>query len=673
MKYLKIMALSVLACSMLTACNEDDVPGLPVMNVTGDLGSACFGDSLRFQVKASDAEVPLSTIHAELYYGDEKVNEQVIRTKENGAVYDATLYIPYYANIPDGQATLRLTLQNIHFTTTEEVYNVSLTHPDWPQLTLRCEDGTEYTLARKEKYVYALKQRFPQEVRGVIVAPAMSEKGNELVFGYENSEIKVGVGNPIPFSNAAPGRYEISFNSYSLEGSPFVVMTLNDEQLTPIDETTASIDLNLSKGDKIVPSGFPNFNDWWINPDYFVKNEDGSLTFNAYEGNYRIIADTKLQYFRVYKLSGTSAATLNGDGTGALWIIGAGIGHPSLANEVGWTTENALCMAPVGEKTYQITVVGGKTIATDAINFKFFGQMGWGVELTGSDLVSSSTLIGVGTGDNGHDNGNLFLNDGVTLQDNGVYVITVDLTQGIHDGIMTVNYAGEQQFEEKPIYLNGKKMQTGDNAVYSTVIELDTNSQLSFREFTALDDLYYDPDYFKFDEDAYEITFLPVKGYYNVTLNKLAGTLSAIRVNADGSDMTLQSNGTGALWLMGWGVGSPSQNEQFGWNPGKAYCMAEVKPGVFQFTGNAGPESGSVPGDRLRFDYLSFKFFHQNGWGGEFAPSTLKMAGNTSKLLKAGDNFELADGVKLQEGAPYRITIDLTGGIAKGTINMVKL
>ncbi len=673
MKYLKIMALSVLACSMLTACNEDDVPGLPVMNVTGDLGSACFGDSLRFQVKASDAEVPLSTIHAELYYGDEKVNEQVIRTKENGAVYDATLYIPYYANIPDGQATLRLTLQNIHFTTTEEFYNVSLTHPDWPQLTLRCEDGTEYTLARKEKYVYALKQRFPQEVRGVIVAPAMSEKGNELVFGYENSEIKVGVENPIPFSNAAPGRYEISFNSYSLEGSPFVVMTLNDEQLTPIDETTASIDLNLSKGDKIVPSGFPNFNDWWINPDYFVKNEDGSLTFNAYEGNYRIIADTKLQYFRVYKLSGTSAATLNGDGTGALWIIGAGIGHPSLANEVGWTTENALCMAPVGEKTYQITVVGGKTIATDAINFKFFGQMGWGVELTGSDLVSSSTLIGVGTGDNGHDNGNLFLNDGVTLQDNGVYVITVDLTQGIHDAIMTVNYAGEQQFEEKPIYLNGKKMQTGDNAVYSTVIELDTNSQLSFREFTALDDLYYDPDYFKFDEDAYEITFLSVKGYYNVTLNKLAGTLSAIRVNADGSDMTLQSNGTGALWLMGWGVGSPSQNEQFGWNPGKAYCMAEVKPGVFQFTGNAGPENGSVPGDRLRFDYLSFKFFHQNGWGGEFAPSALKMVGNTSELLKVGDNFELADGVKLQEGAPYRITIDLTGGIAKGTINMVKL
>lgn len=675
MKYLKIMALAVLGCSMLTACNEDDVPGLPVMDVTGNLGSACFGDSLTFKVKASDADVPLSTIHADLYFGDEKVSEQVIRTKVNGAEYDASLYIPYYANIPDGQATLRLTLQNIHFTTTEETYSISLTHPDWPQLTLRCEDGTEYTLDRKEKYVYSLKQRFPQEVRGYIVAPAMGENGNELVFGYENSEIKVGAENPIPFSNAAPGRYEISFNSFSLEGSPFVVMTLNDEQLTPIDETSASIDMSLAKGDQLIPSGFPNFNDWWINPDYFTKNEDGSLTFNAYQGNYRIIADTKLQYFRVYKLSGTGAATLNDDGTGALWIIGDGIGHPSLSNAVGWTTEKALCMAPTGEKTYQMTVVGGKTIATDAINFKFFGQMGWGVELKSADLKSQSDLIGVGAGQdvNGHDDGNLFLQDGVTLQDNGVYVITVDLTQGIHDAIMTVKYAGEQQFQEKPIYLNGKKMQTSDNALYSTVIALDTNSKLEFREFTALDDLYYDPDYFKFDEDAYEISFLPVKGYYNIVLNKLTKTLSATRVNADGSDMTLQSNGTGALWLMGWGVGSPSMSEQFGWNPGQAYCMAEVKPGVFQFTGNVGPETGSVPGDRLRFDYLSFKFFHQNGWGGEFAPSALKMAGSTSKLLKAVDNFELADDVKLQEGATYRITIDLTGGIQKGTIDMVKL
>ncbi|MDE6098718.1 MAG: DUF5121 domain-containing protein, partial [Muribaculaceae bacterium] len=375
-----------------------------------------------------------------------------------------------------------------------------------------------------------------------------------------------------PFSNGAPGRYSIKFNTFSFEGSPFVVMTLNGQQLQAIDETTSSVDMTLSKGDQIIPEGFPDFNDWWINPDYFTKNADGSLTFNAYQGSYRIIADTKMQYFRVYKLMGSDPATLNDDGTGAVWVIGEGVGQPSLSNTVGWTTEKALCMAPTGEKTYQLTVVGGKTVAVDAINFKFFGQMGWGVELTGADLESKSPLIGVGTGDNGHDNGNLFLQDGVVLQDNGVYVITLDLTQGIHDAIMTVDYNGEQQFEEKPVYLNGQKMTTSDNSVYTTVISLGQNDKLSFREFSGVFDLWYDPDYFAFNEDNGEITFLPVSGYYNVKLDKLSGTLSAVRVNPDGSDMTLQDNGNGAIWIMGWGVGSPSMGNQFGWNPGQAYC-----------------------------------------------------------------------------------------------------
>lgn len=675
MKSYKFLALLLASSSiLLPACSDDEMaPGNPTMDVTGSLQNACFGDSLSFSVKAFDAEVPLSTIHAELYFGDEMVSEEVIRTKENGATYEGKIYVPYIANIPDGKALLRLTLQNIHFTTKEELYNVNISHPDYPSLIFRAESGEEYTMQKESQYVYSVTQRFPAEMRGVIVAPKVGADGNEIVFGYENSEIKPYAEGSIPFSNSAPGRYSISFNTYSFEGSPFVVLSINDQQLEAIDETTSKIDLDLAKGDTLVPSGFPEYSDWWIDPSFFSKNEDGSLTFNAYDGKYRIIADTKLRYFRVYKLDGLNPATLSDDGTGALWIIGAGIGHPSLANEVGWTTENAICMAPTGEKTYQAVLVGGKTIATNSINFKFFGQMGWGVELKGSaNLTSKSNLIGVGTGSDGHDDGNLFLQDGVVLQDNGIYVITVDLTQGINDAVMTVDYNGEQQFEEKPIYLNDQKMSTSDNAMYSTVIELQQNSKLTFKDFTALADLYYDPDYFYFDEDAFEITFLPVSGHYNVILDKLNGTLSAKRVFADGSEMTLQSDGSGALWLMGWGVGSPSLDYQFGWNPGSAYCMAEVSPKVYQFTGVAGPEKGSEYGQRLRFDYLSFKFFHQDGWGGEFATSALTFTSGASKLIKDAGNFELADGVQLEEGATYVLTVDLTAGVEKGVFNIVK-
>ena len=125
---------------------------------------------------------------------------------------------------------------------------------------------------------------------------------------------------------------------------------------------------------------------------------------------------------------------------------------------------------------------------------------------------------------------------------------------------------------------------------------------------------------------------------------------------------------------MGWGVGSPSMDNQFGWTPGAAYCMAQISPKVYRFTGIAGPEHGSTTGMRVRTDYLSFKFFMQDGWGGEFSgENALALTENAKSLLKDTGNFELADGINLEEGATYRITIDLTQGTSEGTIDMVKL
>ncbi|MDE7188859.1 MAG: DUF5121 domain-containing protein, partial [Muribaculaceae bacterium] len=128
------------------------------------------------------------------------------------------------------------------------------------------------------------------------------------------------------------------------------------------------------------------------------------------------------------------------------------------------------------------------------------------------------------------------------------------------------------------------------------------------------------------------------------------------------------------IWVLGWGIGSPSLNNQPGWNPGQAYCLAEIAPKIYQFTGVAGPENGSLVGDRFRVDYLDFKFFHQNGWGGEFSgDSSLKLIGTASDFIKGDGNFNLADDVTLETGETYRITIDLSEGVSAGTINMVKL
>lgn len=664
--------IAIAGAGMLSACSDDGwKTGNPQMDVKTSLGAACFGDSLRFTINASDAEVPLSTLRTQLFFGDEMVSEKVIRTKNNGSDYTGAVYVPYLANIPDGRATLRVILQNINFTKTELEYEVMITHPEYPSLTFVAEDGMEYIMLPQEKYVYSFRERLPQELKGYIKAPKYGENGNELTFGYESSMIKVGAESPIPFSNSNPGKYTVSFNTFTFEGAPFTKLMFDNNLFESVDDTHAEVNMNLSQGQSISPAGFPNFSDWWIDPDYFTREADGTLTFLPQSGSYKVIADLGMQYFRVYPLNGSNPATLNEDGTGAVWAIGAGVGKPSVgSNEVGWTTENALALAPVGDRKYQLTLVAGQTVKSDAINFKFFHQMGWGGEFGGDALTSTSDIVKVGTGEDGHDNGNLYLADGKQLEPNHVYIFTVDLSGGAKAGVLSVTDAGEQAFEEKPVSVSGIKLTTSDNSFYEGVATLSQGAPLGITGLTGLDEYYADPDYFTYDEDNNDFIVNVVDSDYRIRINKAAKTISAVMMNG-GEEATFDNGG--AIWLMGWGVGSPSMDSQFGWTPGAAYCMAQISPKVYRFTGIAGPEHGSTTGMRVRTDYLSFKFFMQDGWGGEFSgANALRLTGSAPDLIKDAGNFELADGVTLEEGATYVITVDLTAGPDAGTIDMVK-
>ena len=85
MKSLKYYLMALAGIAMLNACSDDDpVPGNPTMDFQAEPSSALFGDSLPFTIKASDADVPLSTLKARLYFSDEMVSETIIRTKVNG-------------------------------------------------------------------------------------------------------------------------------------------------------------------------------------------------------------------------------------------------------------------------------------------------------------------------------------------------------------------------------------------------------------------------------------------------------------------------------------------------------------------------------------------------------------------------------------------------------------
>ena len=91
--------------------------------------------------------------------------------------------------------------------------------------------------------------------------------------------------------------------------------------------------------------------------------------------------------------------SLNGDGTGALWIIGnEGVNKPTWdAVNHGWWTgvDSDVCLTPIKAKVYQVTLTVGKQLRATDVNFKFFGQANWGIEFKGKDnshLISTCLL-----------------------------------------------------------------------------------------------------------------------------------------------------------------------------------------------------------------------------------------------------------------------------------------
>lgn len=132
---------------------------------------------------------------------------------------------------------------------------------------------------------------------------------------------------------------------------------------------------------------------------------------------------------------------------------------------------------------------------------------------------------------------------------------------------------------------------------------------------------------------------------------------------------------------MGWGVATPVMNKQIGWD--NAYAMAEVEDMVFEFSGTAVSDEhdDTTIGGRFRTDYLSFKYFGQNGWGrekgkilDESVNNTVQLTERAAALIKDAGNFELADSVKLEAGATYVLRIDLSKTVSEGieTIDFYK-
>ncbi|WP_352422532.1 DUF5125 domain-containing protein [Proteiniphilum sp.] len=438
--FASVISFGVLSCS--DDVKEPQQGGNPTMQIEDQFANVHFGDLLPFEVSVSD-NLPLSTLTAILYFGEEEVSKTIIRTKENGK-YSGTVAVPYGKNIPDGAATLKFTLINTTMKKVSQEVTVPVTRAPYPYLILVTADASYPMLPTGQPNEYAATESFPStELPAYIKTPVVDSKGREIIFGWDEGEggITEGATTDISFVSREGGVYSVTFNARTFEASPFFELVLNEKKMEMINKENYQLDINLETGDEIVLEGLT---DWWVDPDFFAR-EDDKVTFIATDGKYRIIANPNLNYLKVEAMTGNDLATLQPDGTGAIWIIGDNIGKPSVAeNAVGWNTDKAICMVAIGDKKYQMTVVGGETISTEDINFKFFHQKGWGGEFSNETLTTKSDLVFVGAkedpgpGNSVRDPGNLGLYKGKKLKEGNTYLFTVDVSAGIDKAVLTV-------------------------------------------------------------------------------------------------------------------------------------------------------------------------------------------------------------------------------------------
>lgn len=239
------------------------------------------------------------------------------------------------------------------------------------------------------------------------------------------------------------------------------------------DISAGMVEATLAQGAQIAVEGV-NFEEVWVDPDFFEVVNGNTLKFLAVDGDYRIHWDGK--WFKAVPLFAGARATY--DNAKALWIIGDGGGKPTADNLVGWNTGEApLPFAKVGENTYRITLA----MKCEGGSVKIFGQSDWGVEWTadkyGTFNGNGLFRVGDGSGGDANDNGNIYT-DGAEA---GYYTFFVTDNDGILD-------------------LEVKKAKFGDTTIYDPTYEGNMWLSATVEEMTY----YYAPGWAQIDNPGFE-------------------------------------------------------------------------------------------------------------------------------------------------------------------------
>lgn len=384
-------------------------------------------------------------------------------TIDTGTAASGSFKIPFQKDVENYTATLSVSARS-KTGITEKSADISITRPVFASLSLKGEDGSEFTMEKKSDYEYVAKvssQTFKAKISGTTPIA--------INFGWDGSAVVVDGADFIPFSNATEGEYEITFNTKTFAAGPFdepeipstgtgvfingVETIFSEEEftITPRIVKDYWMDLDLTKGGEVKIEGIADIDSYWVDPDFIKKTGNGTYEFLAADGKYRVsvvTVDPKwIRFERMHVEDGQATKYADfEDGDHALWIVGAGCyGKPVINPDNGWNPfanrRIALCGAEVEDNVYQWTFEAGKQIQCDGNSFKFYGtgQDFWGrFELKFNNYESFENDYiyphEPGSDGNGGDDGNIF--NKAPFEEGVLYRITVDMSGGKNAAVL---------------------------------------------------------------------------------------------------------------------------------------------------------------------------------------------------------------------------------------------
>lgn len=472
---LGMMAFGLMAT---TSCKDeiDQFDNHGSASIVSFVGSdkAYMGDSIAFDFEVKSGGVKINQAKVQLYYGEEMVSEAFYSLKADGK-YSGKVLAPYLKDVPDGEAKVILRVQNERFSSDSQELTVAIERPKFASLDLKTVDGQVYkmTPVAGKEYEYSVLAKFPAEMIASIEIPAYSDngnnpylKGNPLKFGMDNGRIAMNAAESIYFEPTtfdSEGRYEITFNTKSFEGSPFPKFGVRFDKQGKFEEFAGSgnvfyVESSFEKDEIIKISGMRDeYAAIWKNPMWFniVKEDNLLLHFRGRKGNYKLTLDKGMQaiYMELTDIKSTPSTEnapimlVNGD---------AYIGFPEYSKQsCNWSRFYPLC--PLTDTKHQLVTQAGKSIRMAGKNFKFFGSTGWSPEWganswdTGKCQLNNYFIIN--SGDGNLKNNTKEGEKTTDLTEGYYFVITVETNNNGGKSYMTA-----EQMPSWPMY----SMETGE-------------------------------------------------------------------------------------------------------------------------------------------------------------------------------------------------------------------